>query len=271
MRRPPVRGFTLVELAVVVAIVGLLMMGAMFTLSAQLEQRSYEDTRNRLAHARELLLSYAVVNGRLPCPARSDSGGVEVRTAVSGGLGGECRNAGGVEDHYGGTLASGPPVVVGGFLPAATIGYLQVDAQGFALDAWNNRIRYAVAKTITTTGGCPGISAGQPHFVRADRLKSNGITCQPTDLLICRSSIGITSSSCGGAANQVVTQNLVAAIIFSTGKTGASGSLGADEDANLNGDAVFVFHTPAPAFDDQYTWLTAGELYGRLVAAGVLP
>lgn len=259
MSRRPDRGFTLVEVAVVVAIVGLLMMGAIYTLSAQLDQKSYEETRARLAHARELLLSYAVVNGRLPCPARSDSAGAEVRNA-----GEECKNAGGVEDHYGGPLAAG---VTGGFLPAATIGFVQLDAQGFALDAWNNRIRYAVAKTLTGCAASPTL----PHFVRAAGLKANGITCQPADLIICKSSLGITGTSCGGTANQVVSQNLVVAIIYSTGKAGASGALGPDEAANLNGDPVFVFHTPAPSFDDQYTWLTAGELYGKLIAAAILP
>ncbi len=44
-----------------------------------------------------------------------------------------------------------------------------------------------------------------------------------------------------------------------------------------NGDRGFVFHTPTPStaangeFDDQFTWITAGELYGKLIAAGVLP
>ena len=267
MKANRIRGFTLVELAISLAIISLLMVGAIYTLNAQMDQRSYEETRARLAHARDLLLSYAVVNGRLPCPARSDSLGAEVRTAIVGGAGGECKNAGGVEDHYGGPLAGG---VTGGFLPGATIGYGHLDAQGFALDASNNRIRYAVAKTITGTG-CPG---ALPHFVRADRLKANGIICQPADLLVCKSSAGpppITGTTCGGAANQVVSQNLIAAIVYSTGKSGATGALGADEAANLNGDPVFVFHTPAPNFDDQYLWITAGELYGRLIAAAILP
>ena len=105
----------------------------------------------------------------------------------------------------------------------------------------------------------------------ADRLKANGIICQPSDLLVCKSSAGITGTTCGGAANQVVSQTLIAAMIFSTGKTGATGPRPGDEQANLNSDQVFVFHTPAPTFDDQYIWLTAGELYNRLVAAAILP
>jgi hypothetical protein len=92
-------------------------------------------------------------------------------------------------------------------------------------------------------------------------------------LIVCRSATGITATACGGAANQVMTQNLVVAIVFSTGKNFAANTAGtgADEVANLNGDRVFVFHTPAPDYDDQMVWLTVGELYGKLIAGGVLP
>jgi hypothetical protein len=78
-----------------------------------------------------------------------------------------------------------------------------------------------------------------------------------------------------------MSQDLVVAIFFSTGKNGATGGTGLDEAANLNGqgnvDPIFVYHTPTPSsfatgeFDDQFIWITAGELYGRLIAGGVLP
>ena len=63
------RGFTLTELAVVFTIISLLLATALYTLSAQTEQRNFEETRRRLEAARELLLAFAIVNGRLPCPA----------------------------------------------------------------------------------------------------------------------------------------------------------------------------------------------------------
>ncbi len=270
-QRPPgSAGFSLVELAIVLLVVTLMLSSLLYTLSAQTEQRNFEDTRRRLEQARELVLAFAIVNGRLPCPARSTSAGVEVRNAA-----GECKDAGNVEDYYGGALAGG---AVGGFLPAVTLGFPTVDAAGFALDAWQNRIRYVVAKTVINCSG----AFTNPHFVNATNLKGNGMSCQPNDLLVCKSATGITAANCGGAANQIMSQNLVAAIIFSTGKnTTTTGGTGADEAANLNGggnaDPIFVFHTPAPSgaangeFDDQFTWITVGELYGKLIAAGVLP
>ncbi len=272
-------GFTLVELAIVMAIVAFLLAGLMFTLSVQTEQRNFEETRRRLEIARELLLAFAVVNGRLPCPARSSSNGAEVRVADTDLVvanRGKCQDAGAIEDYYGGALAGG---VTGGLLPAQTIGYQQLDSAGFAIDAWQNRIRYAVAKSIES-GTCSG-SFTNPHFVNAANMKANGIACQPGDLLVCKSATGITASACGGVANQIMTQNLAVAIIFSTGKNGASGGTGLDEAANLNGagnvDPVFVYHTPTPnsfvngEFDDQFIWISVGELYGKLISAGRLP
>ena len=272
-KRGAVDGFSLVELAVVMAIVAFLLGSLMYTLSAQTEQRSYEETRRRLEQARELIFAFAITNGRLPCPARSVAtaspvtvAGDEVVTTATGCVGDA------VTDYYGGTAGG----ITYGLLPARTIGYQQVDSSGFAVDAWGNRIRYVVANLITNCSG----SSTTPHFVNSTNLKANGISCQPNDLLICKSANlppAITATTCGSAANQIMSQGLVVAIIFSTGKNGATGGTGLDEAANLNADRVFVWHTPAPGtasngeFDDQMLWITHGELYSKLIAAGVLP
>src|SRR3954468_3004036 len=200
------RGFTLVELAVVFTIVILLLGSLLYTLSAQTEQRMQDETRRRLEQARELVLSFAVVNGRLPCPARSANTTTPVTTA-----GDEVRNvaeqcsgdsgAGAVEDYYGGSSGG----VTLGLLPARSIGFTQVDQAGFAVDAWGNRIRYAVAKTKTNC--VPAVAPAallDPHFVSQTNLKNNGVACQPNDLLICKSATGMTAAACGGAANQLM-------------------------------------------------------------------
>jgi type II secretory pathway pseudopilin PulG len=252
-RAPRMRGFSLTELAVVFVIISLLLATAMYTLSAQTEQRNFEETRRQLEAARELILAFAVVNGRLPCPATGTSSGDEAPLG-----GGTC-------------TAPGP---YGGWLPARSIGFQVFDAAGYAIDAWGNRIRYAVSAVTPT--GCAGPST-TPHFTNATNLRANGITCQPNDLVACRSATGITATTCGPAANILTNQNVVVALVFSTGKNGALGGGGIDEAANTNGDRVFVWHTPAPVgaaggeFDDQMTWITVGEFYGKLIAAGILP
>lgn len=246
------RGFTLTELAVVFTIISLLLAAAMYTLSAQTDQRDLEETRRRLEAARELLLAFAIVNGRLPCPASTTSGATAGFEAPAGG--GTCTTS------------------YGGWLPARTIGFQITDAAGNAIDAWGNAIRYAVSATTPTCAAAPTT----PHFTNAANLRANGVSCQPNDLVVCQSASGITATSCG-TATPVTNQNTLIAIVFSTGKNGATGASGIDEAANLNGDRVFVWHTPAPAgaangaFDDQITWISVGELYGKLIAAGLLP
>lgn len=247
------RGFTLTEMAVVFVIISLLLAAAMYTLSAQTDQRNFEETRRRLEAARDLLLGFAVARGRLPCPATATSSGEEAPLT-----GGACMI---FPSHS-------------GFLPARTIGFQIVDATGYALDAWNNRIRYAVVNTPLTA--CAG-SSTTPHFTDAVTLRTNGLTCLPNELVVCKSATGITATTCGPGSNVLTNQTAVVALVFSVGKNGAAGGGGLDETANLDGDPVFVWHTPTPAgaangeFDDQMVWIPVGELYAKLIAAGVLP
>ena len=257
-------GFSLVELAVVLAIVGLLLLSAMYTLSAQTEQRSRSETERMLDDAKELLLSFALVNRRLPCPASATSNGNE---SPSGG--GAC-----------GTYLNG-------FLPATAIGFKPVDASGYAVDAWGNRLRYAVAQAATNPSGGTSCSApASPAFTSATNLKNNGIACVPLNIVVCdaaqNTNGGASPPSCGtwgatGDARPVTNQLTVAAVVFSTGKNGALGSGGNDEAENTDGDGVFVWHEPRPSgatggeFDDQMVWIPVGLLFTRMIAGGVLP
>lgn len=283
---PSARGFTLVELAMALFVIALLMGTVMYTLSAQNEQRMRTDSLRSLDEAKELVITFAIVNGRLPCPASTASNGSE--SPVGGGA---CTN------YY------------NGYLPARDIGFQPQDASGYGIDAWGNRIRYAVSQVTPFNSGnptpppivprvCrpvnPGTAPVTPHFTNKTNLRANGIDCAPNDLVVCASSTGIVatpapgSPSCGAAA-PVTNQNVVVAVIWSQGKnfagaaySGVQGQAGDDEKVNNktlanSNHAVFVAHPPAPAgapggeFDDLVTWIPASQLYGRLVAAGVLP
>ena len=258
-------GFTLVELGVVVTIVAMLLAATMYTLSAQTEQRSFADTQRRLEDARELLLAFAVVHRRLPCPASATSNGDEAP-----GGGGVCAN------------------YLNGFLPAAAIGFRPVDAGGYAIDAWGNRIRYALARTAIEPGATATCTAPADHaFSTAANLRANGIGCAPANLVICdarqNTNSAVTPPSCGtwaaaGDARPVTNQRTVVAVIFSTGKNTAEAcAVCPDEAENTDGDGVFVWHEPRPTgatggqFDDLLVWVPVGVLYGKLLAAGVLP
>jgi len=259
------RAFTLVELAVVMVLIGLLLGSLMYTLSAQVDQRAREQTQRTLDQAREALLGYAIANGRLPCPASSASNGIEVPA--------------------GGAVACTNPN--DGFLPAVTLGFQPTDSSGYALDAWNNRIRYAVA---TSVASCAGTST-TPHFTNKTNLKTNGMSCQPgnNDLLVCKSGASTPApavGNCGGAGDNAATNlGTVVAVIFSTGKNYANAQTAAastaagrtDEAANLDGNTVYISHVVAPSsatggeYDDMMVWIPVGLLYSRLASAGVLP
>ena len=261
MKHARCRGFSLTELAVVFFIVALLMTTAMFTLSAQTDQRNFEETRRRLEAARELVLAFAVVNGRLPCSGTAT--GDEAITAPPP------------------FPPNVPPCASpwGGFLPGRAIGFQITNTNGFALDAWQNPIRYAVSSDTVPLTGCLGGSS-QPHFTDPINLRANGITCLPNDLVICnRAPTPVTANVCD-AGTAVTKQSTVVAIIFSTGKNGATGGTGGtgqNEARNLDNNRLFVSRTPDPStapggeFDDQMLWITAGELYSKLIAAGRLP
>ena len=220
------------------------------TISSQLEQQRTNETRKQLDEIKEALIGYAIINGRLPCPASSSSNGVE-SFATSPTIGdpsnGICLN------------------FFNGFVPAATLGVTSiVDSQGntgFAVDSWGNRIRYAVTKWSNNT------------FTRNSGMSTAGLSNLNPDLLVC-STASTSTSSCSVSGSSLTSIPGVPVIIFSTGKNGAQGGTGTDEAANLNNDRVFVSHTPTLSpneFDDHVTWLSPNILINRMVAAGKLP
>jgi type II secretory pathway pseudopilin PulG len=235
------------EMAIVLLIVGLLLGGLLMPLQTQINNQRVAETQKYLDQIRDALLGYAAANGRLPCPATAAGGGVESPLG-------------------GGACAPIPPY--NGFLPAVTLGLSPVDAAGYAVDAWGNRIRYAVT------------TANASAFTTAGSMRTTGIGALAPDLRVCASATGITATDCGPAAN-ALTNNAVI-VVYSLGRNAGTGGIGLDEAANpnpnsANNDQVFVSHPPALAgaangeFDDIVTWLSPNTLYNRMLAAGALP
>lgn len=242
-------GFSLVELAIVLVIVALLLGGLMVSIGAQQEIQSRNTTERRIADAIEALTGYMIANGRLPCPATDGATGVENFSTGDSTTGGICNNP------------------YDGFLPAVTLGIGPTDANGYMLDAWGNRIRYAV----TTSHSSAFTTTGQ---IRT--LWSGGTTLAP-DLQVCSTSVGSSTSAC--ATDKDLTKTALA-IVFSRGTNGGVAPSSDDEKANADDggtpNKVFVSHTPtqmgtATEFDDMLVWLSPNILYNRLIAAGRLP
>jgi prepilin-type N-terminal cleavage/methylation domain-containing protein len=264
------RGFTLIELTIVLFIVTLLVGAMLMPLSAQRDLRSFGDTQKILADTRDALLGFAIANERLPCPARyvspaDNSAGQEsicddaagpcvVTPLVPAPMHGRCSNPN------------------DGFIPAVTLGLAPIDAQGYLLDGWGgdavNRLRYALSATnsnaFSKQAGMKGINMSLPD---------------PDSLKICSTGVGminpgtLTADCAVGAA--LATDAV--AVIYSLGKNAGTGGAGAAETHNPNpqatvlADPAFV-NTPQGAnFDDQMIWLSKNTLFNRMVAAGRLP
>lgn len=260
-----ITGFTLVEMAIVLLIVALLLGGLIPAISSQVEQQRTNETRKTLEEIKEALIGYALANGRLPCPAFS-SGQESFCTTDTYPCTGSASSV--VQTHG---RCTNPH---NGFLPAVALGVTPTDSQGYALDGWSNRIRYAVSNSA--------VSGVANTFTRTDGMRDATMAkIASADLLyLCVSATGITTSDCGPALNKLT--GTAPALIYSTGKNGGSGGAGTDEFANpnpnsTNNDRVFVSHTPALStapngeFDDIVIWISPNVLFNRMVTSGKLP
>jgi len=226
----PIRGFTLIELAIVLFIITLLLGGVLTPLGQQIAERQSGETRRAMESAHIALVGYALrqVNqaGPLPCP--------DVRSATAYGT--DSRANDGLEDR----LADGKCAAFTGNLPWTTLGL----AEG---DAWGNRLGYAVAADWTIAAGrtsvattllqiCPEKACAQPMSAAAVVLSHgrNGF----------------------GADNVAGTSNLAPS--------------SAETVENSNPDPRFFMHPPRAAdrpggeFDDLILPLSADWLRGRL-------
>ncbi|MFT3733861.1 MAG: type II secretion system protein [Rhodocyclaceae bacterium] len=110
------RGFSLIELAVVMLILALLAGGVVSVLRIQQEQKVLTETKAVLNEAREALFAYAESHKGLPCP--------DTDTAPDG------------------LINTGCGTTIRGFLPWKDLGLSRGE------DGWNQTLRYVVSKDL---------------------------------------------------------------------------------------------------------------------------
>jgi prepilin-type N-terminal cleavage/methylation domain-containing protein len=270
-------GFTLIELAIVLVILGLVLGGLVVPLAAQVQSRKVNETAAMISEIKESLYGFAIANGRLPCPATIATNGMENRRNDDAGIGPiDAQTEGCRAGNY------------SGLLPWATLGVSEIDA-------WGNRFRYRVTNEFTRANGdataigsCvsagPVLAGTDPNACTLELMDVGNLTIETRD------SITKTKRNLS---------TFVPAIVISFGRNGhgATNNQGVvlptppatnlDENQNTNAVSVsFLSRSstdeqagcsdtaagqPFCEFDDLVSWIPTSVLLNRLLAAGRLP
>lgn len=254
MKRLREGGFTLIEIAIALVVLGLLIAGLLGPMSTRVEQAERERTRAMLEEIKEALYGFAIAQGRLPCP---DSDGD------------------GQEDPAGG-CDSGPLNYVVGNLP-------WVDLAVPEEDAWGRRFRYGVTKSYADAISQDTVQPPPPP----------GPPTPPCTTLPAQASFALCSDgnikirdgddSISGTT-EIATK--VPAVVVSHGKhrfdpTDLSDPPSPHEDENFEdsrpGDVLRTFVSrdytggTGEEFDDLVVWISPLILKNRMIMAGKLP
>jgi prepilin-type N-terminal cleavage/methylation domain-containing protein len=240
MRLTIQRGFTLIELSVVLVVVALLLSSLLVPLATQVKQRNVAETEKLLDNAREAVIGYAMANGRLPRAAASAATGLERTT--------DCATA----------------VDCTGFLPWATLGLPRTDA-------WGKHLRYSVT---------PGFaSAAAPFTLASTGTKMMKRRNNDGSQFFLTSTPGVPAVILSyGASNYGTKEDGTEFPDDSAGNADedandATFKCTVATACNEFWSRVTSSNTSATGgeFDDQAVWIPTGILFSRMVAAGRLP
>lgn len=235
LNHPSQHGFSLMEMAIVLTIVGILMAGLLPTLSGQLEQKRRSETVKQMSEIRDALMGFAIINGYLPCPTT-------------------------VTDPSDATYGVAPASCTGnpsaeGILPWKTLGVSETDAWGSKREAaaasWNGYWHYRIDR----------------NFAASSVTLSTGFSSDK--LSIVNNGGSLITPSTSGCTSSAPTSECPIAIVFSTGPNTTADGQNASPNTEVPG--IFQSDTPSPTFDDITIWISRPQLFNRLVTAGKLP
>jgi prepilin-type N-terminal cleavage/methylation domain-containing protein len=227
-------GFSLIEMAIVLVILGFLLGGVMIPLTTQREESQRQATERQLQEIRNALIGFAQTNRRLPCPVSAANQGIVVSA----------------------TNYFVPYVTLG--LQGTIIGTPGVSGQ--LADAWSRPIIYRLsavnlseyARTILVTSTAPDL-----------QVCSTSVGATATDC-----AAGATVA--GNTTPATPTTGTIVAVILSTGPNGANAPASADETENRDVDPIFVTDTLRANFDDILVWISRPTLVYELSRANQL-
>lgn len=249
-------GFTLIEIAVVLLIVGLVTVYGAKLIGALTEGSRARVTRQNMESIKLALQAFVARSGRLPCPA------IETLDPTNPTYGLEAP----APPACTGTQAIGTPTVAWrGVVPWKTLGLTGESA----FDAWGNQVTYVV--TNTTTGLNSATVSG---------MRGSIYVHSTAPVLAGLPGTGNQINACSTTADDNVCNAAAAVLLVSHGKAGAGAftSTGArvplptsaQELENTDTTRSYVLAEPSDGFDDIVTPHSPNDLLGPLFVQGVV-
>lgn len=165
-----VKGFTLLEMAVVIAIMGIVMAGFVLPMLGQIKIRSqllelqkYKETKHTLEEIKAALLGYVAITGMFPCPDTQNTDSTDPLKKY---------NPDGKQDS--GCDAN----AVEGYIPWQTLGLVKGN------DIWGNTIRYIVNKNYAKVISQTNSDAASPFFEIKDEKQTTKLSVSSNGAII---------------------------------------------------------------------------------------
>jgi prepilin-type N-terminal cleavage/methylation domain-containing protein len=136
MTKEQQNGFTLIELAISITIIGFMIAGTLLLINPILQITKKNETEKKMERIIDVLSIYTQRNNRVPCPANPNQAIVVQPFGAEVGSGGAGTNIGN---------CTGAGALIEGIVPYKTIGLSEADI----IDGWGNYFTYRVAPTYT--------------------------------------------------------------------------------------------------------------------------
>ncbi|TFH07555.1 MAG: prepilin-type N-terminal cleavage/methylation domain-containing protein [Nitrosomonadales bacterium] len=225
-------GFSLIEMAVVMVILAMLIGGLIAPLTAQIDQRNMNETRDSISEIKKALIGFAVTTGRLPCPAVSAVNGDEKVTCIA------------LADRH-------------GYIPWAKLGVPK-------LDAWGHMFRYSVTSAYAGPAGTLVLS---PPTIRDITIQTRDIAGTLVNVSTPSNIPAVVLSHGKNGYGSTDDQGVVTAVP----SVNIDESTNTTDPTTFVTQVPAAAGTPGGEYDDIVTWISPNILFSNMVAAGRLP
>lgn len=236
MRHSPSHGYTLLEIALVLAVLGVLLGGALSVYTQANDAQKFDETRERLIQIDQALKRFFAINRYLPCAA---NGAVPDNSAA---LGLEmATNSGTATAPRMTCVAPQGGAEMLGIVPVRTLGL----PPEYAYDAWGRRISYQLTSNLRHTDNW--LNQSVDGDIDVHKLDGSVLT-----------------DTTGGAAYVLIShgRNGYYAYLADGSRLSIPGGYtGADIDNGSGLDGRFTYSEKTASFDDVVLFRAKGDIY----------